>query len=85
MENKVKFEHIKSLFIGDMDCEDCEVSWIMQGNYNGLLQALPNLEALTIKGSVNLRLGKLESKNLKHLENLLWKKALIIEKLPLRK
>lgn len=66
--NKEKFSHIKSLFIGDMDFEECEVSWIIQGNYNGLLQALPNLEILTIKGSTDLSLGKLESKNLKKLE-----------------
>lgn len=68
IENKEKFSHIKSLFIGDMDFEDCEVSWIMQGNYDGLLQALPNLETLTIKGSSDLSLGKLESKTLKQLE-----------------
>ncbi len=66
--NKEKFSHIKSLFIGDMDSEECEVSWILQGNYDGLLQALPNLEKLTIQGSTELRLGKLESKNLKHFE-----------------
>lgn len=66
--NKEKFAHIRSLFIGDMDFEECEVSWILQGNYEGLLQALPNLESLTIKGSTELSLGKLESKSLKKLE-----------------
>lgn len=67
-DKKEQFSHIKSLFIGDMDYEDCEVSWIEQGNYDGILEALPNLEALTIKGSTNLVLGKLKSENLKHLE-----------------
>ena len=51
-----------------MDYEECEVSWILQGNYDGLLQALPNLEILTIKGSTDLALGNLKSENLKQLE-----------------
>ena len=68
IENKERFSHIKRLFVGDMDMEDCEVSWIIQGNYNGLLQALPNLESLTIQGSTDLSLGTLESEKLKELE-----------------
>lgn len=66
--NKEKFMHIKSLFIGDMDYEECEVSWIMQGNYEELLKALPNLEALTIKGSSELVLGEIHHENLRELE-----------------
>ena len=31
--NKKRFSHIKKLFIGDMDFEECEVSWILQGDY----------------------------------------------------
>nr|MBP3598725.1 STM4015 family protein [Eubacterium sp.] len=68
IENKDKFSHIKSLFVGDMDFEECEVSWIEQGNYEGLWAALPQLEKLTIKGSTNLSLGKIEHENLKSLE-----------------
>lgn len=68
VENKEKFSHIKSLFFGDMDFEDCEVSWIIQGDYSKLWAALPQLEKLTIKGSTNLTLGTIEHSNLKHLE-----------------
>ena len=32
--NADRFSHITKLFIGDMDYEVCEVSWIMQGNYS---------------------------------------------------
>ncbi len=68
VENKDKFSHITSLFIGDMDFEECEVSWIEQADYAALWAALPQLEKLTIKGSTNLSLGKIEHANLKSLE-----------------
>ncbi|WP_053957197.1 STM4015 family protein [Inediibacterium massiliense] len=68
VENKEKFQHIESLFVGDMSYEECEVSWIIQGNYNSLLKALPNLKKLTIKGSSELQLGELSHENLEDLE-----------------
>ena len=58
-ENKEKFSHIEELFIGDMDYEECEVSWIIQGNYSKLWAAMPQLKALTIKGSTDLELGEI--------------------------
>ena len=68
VKNKDKFSHIKSLFIGDMGFEDCEVSWIIQADYSELWQAMPQLEVLTIKGSTDLSLGTIEHNNLKKLE-----------------
>lgn len=68
VSNKDKFSHIKSLFIGDMEYEECEVSWIEQADYSKLWEALPQLEKLTIKGSTNLVLGDIDHKNLKSLE-----------------
>ena len=44
--NADKLRHLKSLFIGDMDYEECEVSWIEQGNYETLLAALPGAEVV---------------------------------------
>ena len=67
VEHKEKFSHIKSLFVGNMDFEECEVSWIIQGNYEKLLEAMPQLEHLVIKGSTDLQLGKMQ---LEHLESL---------------
>ncbi len=67
VEHKEKFSHIKSLFVGDMNFEECEVSWIIQGNYENLLEAMPQLEHLVIKGSTDLELGKVQ---LEHLESL---------------
>lgn len=68
VEHKIQFEHIKGLFIGDMDYEECEVSWIIQGNYEKLWGALPNLKELTIKGSTELELGTIKHENLESLE-----------------
>ena len=68
VEHKEKFSHIKSLYIGDMDGEECEISWIIQGDYSKLWEAMPQLEKLVIQGSSELELGEIEHKNLKHLE-----------------
>ena len=59
IENKEKFSHIQKVFIGNMDCEACEVSWILQGNYSKLWAAMPQLKELTIKGSDELVLGEI--------------------------
>jgi len=67
VDNKDKFAHVEKLFVGDMDYEDCEVSWIMQGNYGRLWKALPGLKELTIKGSTDLSLGEVEHENLEAL------------------
>lgn len=56
--NKDRFAHLDSLYIGEMDYEECEVSWIIQGDYSAIYQALPNLKSLTIKGAQDLVLGK---------------------------
>lgn len=59
IENKEKFSHLQKVFIGNMDMEACEVSWILQGNYSKLWVAMPQLKELTIKGSNELVLGEI--------------------------
>lgn len=59
IEHADRFSHIEKLFIGDMDFEECEVSWIIQGNYEKLWTAMPQLKELTIKGSTDLELGEI--------------------------
>lgn len=66
--NKEKLQHIESIFVGDMTFEECEVSWIEQGDYADFIAALPNLKKLTIKGSNGLSLGNLSHENLESLE-----------------
>lgn len=68
VEHKEKFANVKSLFVGDMDYEECEASWIEQADYSKLWAALPDLEMLTIKGSTGLELGAIKHANLKSLE-----------------
>lgn len=68
ISNSEKFKNIEHLFMGDMTFEECEVSWIIQGDYSNLWAALPNLKALTIKGSSELELGEITHNNLESLE-----------------
>ena len=69
IDNKEKFQHVESLFIGDMDYEDCEVSWIIQGDYSQLFGMLPNLKVLKIKGAQSLVLGEnIEHNSLKEFQ-----------------
>ena len=56
-----QFSHITKLFIGNMDYEECEVSWIIQGNYSSLWAAMPQLKELIIMGSTDLELGDRKS------------------------
>ena len=67
VENADRFSHITKLFVGDMDYEECEVSWIMQGDYSRIWKAMPQLKELTIKGGMDLTLGEIEHENLESL------------------
>ena len=67
-EHAERFAHLESLFIGDMESEECEISWIKQGDYSRLYAALPNLKKLTIKGTQDLELGEIAHDKLEHLE-----------------
>jgi predicted DNA-binding WGR domain protein len=68
-ENCAKLPKLKELFVGDMDSEDCEISWIMQADYTAVLAAFPGLERLHVKGSTELVLcsGPLSHAGLKSL------------------
>lgn len=54
IDNKNKLKGLKALFVGDITYEDCEISWIQQGNYEDLLKAYPDLEELRIRGEADL-------------------------------
>lgn len=47
---------LRALFVGDMTYEECEISWIIQGDYESLLMAFPRLEELRIRGATSLQL-----------------------------
>lgn len=58
---------LRALFVGDMTCEDCEISWIIQTNYAPLLAAFPQLETLRIRGAEQLVVPPFAHASLKEL------------------
>lgn len=68
IENKELFSNLKSLYVGDMDYEDCEISWIIQEDYSKFLDEFKDLEHLGVRGEQNLEFSNLNHSNLKSLE-----------------
>ncbi|MCU6708268.1 STM4015 family protein [Paenibacillus sp. J5C_2022] len=64
---KDHFPSLRKLFIGDMDYEECEVSWIMQSNMGPLLEAFPELRSLKIMGSTDLSINPARHEKLQEL------------------
>nr|WP_086939422.1 STM4015 family protein [Thaumasiovibrio occultus] len=57
IKHAASFPSLKAIFIGEMTYEENEISWIVQGNYELLWGAYPELEELTIRGGLELKLG----------------------------
>ena len=68
IENKDKFAQIEGLFWGDIEQEEQEISWIEQADLSPLLDSMPKLKDLKIKGTNNLRLGRTSRPELRSLE-----------------
>ncbi|MDR1889028.1 MAG: STM4015 family protein [Zoogloeaceae bacterium] len=66
--NREKIAQVEELFWGDIESEETELSWIEQGNMSALIDALPRLSRLIIKGTNNLKLGVKTLPNLRSLE-----------------
>lgn len=62
-----KLPNLTAFFIGDITYEECEISWIHQGDLSPLLSAYPNLEFFGVRGSEGLSLGNLKHDHLRHL------------------
>jgi hypothetical protein len=45
---------LRGLFVGDMVSEECEISWIVQGDLTPLLNGFPELEHFGIRGGTGL-------------------------------
>ncbi|MEU2389531.1 STM4015 family protein [Streptomyces sp. NPDC007369] len=45
---------LRALFLGDMESEECEISWITQGDVGPLLDAFPDLEEFGVRGGSGL-------------------------------
>lgn len=57
IERRAELPALRHLFVGDMTYEDCEISWIIQADYNLLLDAFPQLQSLRVRGSSSLALA----------------------------
>lgn len=68
VEHKEKFAHIEGLFWGDIDYEESEISWIEQTDLGPLLDGMPQLKDLKIKGTNGLGIGRTSRPNLRSLE-----------------
>ncbi|GAA5193931.1 STM4015 family protein [Rugosimonospora acidiphila] len=58
---------LKALFLGDITADECEVSWIRQGDLTPLLAAYPNLRILRVRGTGGLSLGRVRHTGLREL------------------
>ena len=67
VQHKQKLPNLRALFIGDIESEENEISWIEQSDLSALWPAFPHLEHLKIRGGNGLRLGAL---NLPRLQSL---------------
>ncbi|MFI7616691.1 STM4015 family protein [Nonomuraea terrae] len=54
--NAGRLPELRSLFVGAMTSEHCEISWIQQDDVTPLLEAFPKLERLEVRGADGLRL-----------------------------
>ncbi|MCT4620556.1 MAG: STM4015 family protein [Marinisporobacter sp.] len=66
VENKSKFPHLKKIHLGDMEGEECEISWINHTDVSPLVKAF-DIEELTITGAGGLRLVDISGDSLKKL------------------
>ena len=55
---KDKLPTLWALFVGDIDLEECEISWITQSDLSPLFQAFPYLETFQCRGGNDLSLGE---------------------------
>lgn len=62
-----RLPRLRAVFLGDIVCDECEISWIHQGHIAPLLEAFPELEILGIRGSTNLVFEPVRHKNLRKL------------------
>jgi hypothetical protein len=54
VSNRDRLPNLKSLFIGDIIAEECEISWLVQSDMSPILSAYPKLELLQVRGGEKL-------------------------------
>ncbi|SNR14412.1 STM4015 family protein [Tenacibaculum jejuense] len=67
VENKDHFSNVKHFYIGDIESEENEISWIQQSSFENFLKAYSHIESLKVRGGNNLTFGTFNLPNLKTL------------------
>ncbi|MCL2399524.1 MAG: hypothetical protein FWC91_07280 [Defluviitaleaceae bacterium] len=70
-DNKEKFQHLESLFIGEIAPPLADISGQYNGNYGELLKALPNLKSFVMQGIPGQLISNGETLDLPNLEELI--------------
>ncbi|MFD7608939.1 STM4015 family protein [Streptomyces mirabilis] len=58
---------LRGLFLGDIVMEECEISWIVQGDVAPLLEAFPGLEEFAVRGGNQLAFPAVRHERLRKL------------------
>ncbi|WP_406402250.1 STM4015 family protein [Streptomyces uncialis] len=58
---------LRSLFLGDISSEECEISWIIQGSVAPLLEAFPQLTEFIVRGGTSLDFAPVRHESLRKL------------------
>lgn len=58
---------LRALFLGDVTCEEAEISWIQQSDMNPLFDAYPRLEHFRVRGGSGLEIRSLRHESLRSL------------------
>jgi hypothetical protein len=67
VRNAGRLTALRSLFIGEMTGEQCEISWIHQDDITPVLESFPALERLWIRGAEGLEMKPVRHENLREL------------------
>ncbi|MGP4109498.1 STM4015 family protein [Streptomyces sp. 4N509B] len=54
LDARPRLTALRALFVGDMTSEECEISWINQGDVTPLLRGFPELEEFGVRGGTGL-------------------------------
>jgi hypothetical protein len=60
IDHRASLPKLSALFIGDIDEEDCMVSFMQQTNLSAIYEAFPALQTLKTRGTQGLSLGRLQ-------------------------
>jgi hypothetical protein len=67
VDNAARLSGLRSLFVGDLTGEECEISWINQADITALIEAFPALERLWIRGGTGLGMRPVRHEGLREL------------------